>query len=129
MAQSETFKFTVNDELTALLDHPDDSSTVSYTSDKLKGDGYYGRSDGFHTVQYSLNGFNGTVSVQATLSISPAEADWFTIYEESHAIPGSDSSVTDPTESHITNFTGNYVWIRASVEWTDGTLLSIKINH
>ena len=54
MAQSET----ILSENT----HPGDSTTVeTVTGEKYKGDGYYGRSDGFHTVQYNINGFIGTV--------------------------------------------------------------------
>ena len=35
--------------------HPGDSTVTTVTGEKFKGDGYYGRSDGFHTVQYSLS--------------------------------------------------------------------------
>jgi hypothetical protein len=44
--------------------HPGDSTVTTVTGEKFKGDGYYGRSDGFHTVQYSLSGFIGTVTMQ-----------------------------------------------------------------
>ena len=37
--------------------HPGDSSIETITGDKYKGDGYYGRSDGFHSIQYNLDGF------------------------------------------------------------------------
>ena len=39
--------------------HAGDSTTTTVTGEKFKGDGYYGRSDGFHTVQYNLADFNG----------------------------------------------------------------------
>ena len=32
--------------------HPGDSTTETVTGSNFKGDGYYGRSDGMHTVQY-----------------------------------------------------------------------------
>ena len=32
--------------------HPGDSATETVTGSNFKGDGYYGRSDGMHTVQY-----------------------------------------------------------------------------
>lgn len=93
----------------------------SATGDAYKGDGYYGRSDGFHTIQYTLTGFIGTLNIQATLALEPAEEDWFTVYTQDY---------NDDTGSYLTNFTGNYVWIRATLaDWTAGTVNSIKLNH
>ena len=37
--------------------HIGDSSIQSHTGEKYKGDGYYGRSDGLHSVQYNIIGF------------------------------------------------------------------------
>ena len=105
--------------------HPGDSTEVTVTGEKYKGDGYYGRSDGFHTVQYTLTEFIGTVNIQATLATSPTDNDWFTVYTNTY------STVNDEgiTASKVTNFTGNYVWIRAVVTYTDGTINSIALNH
>ena len=104
--------------------HVGDSSVQSLTGDPFKGDGYYGRSDGLHTVQYSIIGFIGSISMQATLAVEPAESDWFTV-------PNTNlSSATVSTGSSLYNFTGNYVWVRAIVSnWTDGSITSIKLNH
>jgi hypothetical protein len=101
--------------------HPGDSTAQTTFGEKFKGDGYYGRSDGLHTVQYSVTGFTGTVAVQATLAVNPVEADWFTVYTESHLTT---------TKTIVENFTGNYVWLRAAVSsWTDGSVDSILLNH
>lgn len=106
--------------------HPGDSSSESVTGDKFKGDGYYGRSDGFHTVQYSTSGFVGTISVQATLAVEPTADDWFTVYTETYSVVNDEGD----TGSYVTNFTGNYVWIRATLSaWTDGAITSVKLNH
>jgi hypothetical protein len=113
MANSETI-------LTANT-HPGGGTTETVTGEKFKGDGYYGRSDGFHTVQHSITGFTGIVAIQGTLAVDPVDADWFTIYTEPH------STVTNVIAS---NFTGNYVWVRAVVSsLTDGTVNSITLNH
>ena len=101
--------------------HPGDSTTETITGEKFKGDGYYGRADGLHTVQYNISGFTGIVAIQGTLAVDPVDADWFTIYTEPH------STVTNVIAS---NFTGNYVWVRAYIsEWTDGTVTSMLLNH
>ena len=100
--------------------HTGDSTTQTITSEKFKGDGYYGRSDGFHTVQYSFDGLTGTIYIQASLAIDPVDADWFEVHSY---------TASQETSSKIANFTGNYVWIRAVVEYTDGTINSIVLNH
>lgn len=127
-ANSETFNFTVSGTDVAQLTHPGDSSTETRTANKLKGDGYYGRADGLHTVQYNVVGFIGKIVVQATLAVDPAEADWFTLSATEHV--SADDSSTNGDGSFIKNFTGNYVWVRIYVyDWTDGTVNSIVLNH
>ena len=108
--------------------HPGDSTVESVTGTKYKGDGYYGRTDGFHTVQYNLTGFIGTVSTQATLVVEPTDSDWFTVTSTLHT--SANDSSANSNGSFIYNFTGNYVWVRSKVyDWTDGTVNSIILNH
>jgi hypothetical protein len=108
--------------------HPGDSTSESVTGDKYKGDGYYGRSDGLHTIQYNVTGFIGTISIQATLAIDPTDDDWFDV--SSTSLTSADDSSAYSNGSFIYNFTGNYVWVRATVNtWTDGTVESIVLNH
>ena len=122
--------------------------TVSYTgsstlaSDKFKGDGYYGMSDGLHTFEISLTGFIGKIKIQATLALEPSEQDWF------DADIGNGSQTIDTTgliqsaakttieytgaETSINsyNVTGNLVWVRAYIfDWTEGSIQSIKMNR
>jgi hypothetical protein len=118
MANSET--------ILSAQSHPGDSTTEVVTGEKFKGDGYYGRSDGFHTVQYDIDSFIGTIALQATLSIDPTDADWFTVYTQAYPVVDDVGTTT----SVITSFTGNYVWVRAYISnWSDGTINSIKLNH
>jgi hypothetical protein len=77
MAQSET--------ILSNQSHPGDSTIESHTGEKFKGDGYYGRADGLHTVQYNISGFTGIVAIQGTLAVNPVDADWFTVYTETHS--------------------------------------------
>jgi len=100
--------------------HTGDSASETVTGGKFKGDGYYGRSDGLHSVQYTYSGLTGTVTIQGTLAIDPAVADWFDVHTYTAA---------NETSSKIASFTGNYVWIRAKVVYTDGTISSIALNH
>ena len=106
--------------------HPGDSTAQTVTGDAYKGDGYYGRTDGFHTVQYTLSGFIGDVSIQASLATSPAAEDWFTVYTNTFPVVADEGT----TGSYVSNFTGNYVWVRAHISnWTDGTVDNVMLNH
>lgn len=121
--------------------HVGDSSVQTHTGEKFKGDGYYGRSDGLHTVQVDLTGFLGNIEIQGTLAINPTADDWFTVRLGSgqtidttgKLVSASTSKLeytSNETSSKTYNFTGNYVWIRTYVSnWTDGTVNSIRLNH
>ena len=121
--------------------HPGDSTIETVTGDKFKGDGYYGRSDGLHTIQVNLAGFLGDVQLQGTLAVDPTADDWFTVRLGSgqtidttgkifNAITSKLEYTDNETSSKTYNFTGNYVWIRVYVSnWTDGTVNSIQLNH
>ena len=73
-----------------------------------------------HTVQYNYAGLTGTISIQASLATTPAESDWFEVHSYTAA---------NETDNKFANFTGNYVWIRAKLVYTDGTVNSIMLNH
>jgi len=98
--------------------HPDDSSVEILVSDPAEGDGYYGRSDGLHTVQYSYDNFIGTIRIQATIMLEPLEQDWFDVVVD---------EILDQSETKIHNFVGNYVWVRAYVEFEKGYLRAIRL--
>ena len=155
-AQSETFllKFSFTDTNTGdtveregvSVVYPNDiidfDEVLTATSEPVRGDGYYGRADGFHTIQTNLSDFVGIIKVQGTLDVDPTESDWFTVQL------GTGNRSVDTTglirEENITqvqyieektgtnsyNFTGNYVKIRIKLEnWTAGTVNSIYLNH
>jgi|TARA_B110000438_G_scaffold30499_1_gene29773 hypothetical protein len=100
--------------------HPGDSTSVTINGTSYKGDGYYGRADGFHTVQYNLVNFNGTIKMQGTLATTPVEADWGDI---------AGTEVSTSNNSHFKNFTGNFVFVRVTVTYTAGTVTSVLLNH
>jgi len=88
---------------------------MSYTGDKSRGDGFYGYSDGLHTVSFHVNDFTGRIWLQATLLDSPTEADWFNIAlsTSTEYLQLDSSSITQGA-----TFTGNFVYIRAKVDRT-----------
>lgn len=97
---------------------------ITETGSPFRGDGYYGRSDGFHTVQYALTGVVGTLQIQATLSLEPEERDWFTVIEKNFGMEDEEQL------TEVENFVGNYVWVRARITgWTDGTVEYVMMNN
>jgi hypothetical protein len=122
--------------------HIGDSSVQTHTGDKYRGDGYYGRSDGLHTVQVDLDGFIGKIQIEGSLAIDPQSDDWFVIelgtgtqtIDTTGVIREENITFVEYTESTTNsksyNFTGNYVWVRVNVyDWTDGTVKSVMLNH
>lgn len=123
--------------------HPGDSTEV-LVGDKVKGDGFYGRADGFHTVMWNVDNFTGTIAIQGSLEVDPQDSDWVEIPFE---VVSGDFTVT--TSGRVTiqgnlaqrqytadtavesyNFKGNFVWVRVRIfDWTAGTVNSVLLNH
>jgi len=53
------------------------STDMNKYSTQVKGDSFYGYSDGYHTFQVTYNEFVGRIRIQATLSLTPGDDDWF----------------------------------------------------
>jgi len=99
------------------------------TGDKMRADGYYGRTDGIHTVQVVVSNFTGSFGVQGTLATEPVEADWFDINLNVNRNVASASpyvsfpiNPADPTGDSGDNatqaftFVGNFVYLRAILD-------------
>ena len=54
-------------------------TNFNLTSDKVRGDSYYGYTDGLHTVAFYFSNFTGKIILEATLADDPLESDWFII--------------------------------------------------
>jgi hypothetical protein len=103
---------------TTTLDH------TGFVSDKSKGDGYYSQPDGVHTVAYQVNStMTGSIKMQGSLATTPTEDDWFDV-------SGTTFTADQSTLISTSNFTGNFVWVRAkATSVTAGTISSILLNN
>jgi hypothetical protein len=132
-ALSETLNFVPlntpsNTSTTAVVYPNSGTSTIVFISNKVKGDGYYGGSDGLHTVMYTANSdFVGTVTMQATLASVPSNNDWFNVSNSSVTYTQLNERTTSTVD--LVNFTGNFVWVRGYVSINDGSVESILYNH
>lgn len=97
----------------------------SIIGEPIRGDAYYGYTDGIHTVQVIYQNFVGGFGLQGTLALDPKPEDWFWIKLN----PNGDVNTPfipfpiDPlaptganggdTGSMAITFIGNFVFLRA----------------
>lgn len=88
-------------------------NVLDQTGAATRADGYYGFSDGLHTIAYYLKEFRGRLFLDGTLSDDPKENDWFTVQ-----LDGADyvSVDTATTEIKDYNVVGNFVFLRARIQ-------------
>ena len=104
---------------------------MNLTTDKVEGDSYYGYSDGMHTIAIQYAAFKGRVTIEATLALTPTDADFFPIQ-----IPGGTtvavggyktfptSGTTGFTGTEAYNIEGNFTYLRVKMDRSylgDGT--------
>lgn len=92
-------------------------------STKNKAAGYHRRADNLHTVIYSIKNFTGTIKIQGTLSLTPAETDWVDITDSLINFAGA------AEQSYTFNFRGNFIWIRAAYKNLEGDITEIRYNY
>ena len=102
---------------TTTIDH------TGFVSDKQKGDGYYSQPDGVHTIAYKVDTtLTGSIKMQGTLATTPTENDWFDI-------SGTTFTTDQSTTIASSNFTGNFVYVRAkATSVTAGSITNILLN-
>jgi|TARA_B110000908_G_scaffold21207_1_gene23895 hypothetical protein len=99
---------------------------LSYSGTNIKADGYYGQTDGVHTVAATVSNFQGRIYLEGSLATEPTDTDWFPIYLTSGntykqypvtAVPSGANALGDTTTEAWT-FRANLLWIRARVDRT-----------
>lgn len=98
-------------------------TTMNVTTDKVEADGYYGYSDGLHTIAISYNAFKGRIYMQGTLSLEPTESDWFNIHIQGGLVPSGGGYKQFPRTgtdgfSGIEAYTveGNFTYLRVDID-------------
>jgi len=105
-------------------------SSATFNSNNAYGDGYYGYTDGLHTVSVSTAAFIGTITIQGTLVETPAESDWFTVRDTGGTNLVYGDGATGLTVNKADNFIVNAVHVRAAVaSFTAGSIAKIQFNH
>lgn len=108
---------------TSIIMLGDTNGQFEVTGDMVRGDGYYGFSDGNHTISVHLNNFTGRIWLEGSLAHEPrdndcsmqfdTESDWFPI-NLTTCVPYLDFE--QETGSYAYTFQGNFVWLRARLD-------------
>jgi|APCry1669190327_1035288.scaffolds.fasta_scaffold00151_20 hypothetical protein len=92
---------------------------------------YLGNQD-LQTVNYKNAEVTGNIIIQATLATTPADGDWFNVFEvdaNANAPSGSNSYIAS-NASAFTNVDGTFVYMRALIEDFQGGVVNyVKLSY
>lgn len=101
-----------------------DGSSQDWFSDPVKAANYYRGQGSIQTVTFSVTGFEGTMTLEATLDADPANASWFDTFTY------GDGSTVPLTDYHPQAVQGNFTWMRVRVQgFSGGTINSVIIAY
>ncbi len=109
---------------TSVVMMPDSGELWNAVGDPVRADGWYGISNGLHTISIQVRNLQGRVYVEGTLAAKPTEMDWFPISLRNH-LPYIEYPMDplNPTgdfggDTGITayNITGNFMFLRARLD-------------
>lgn len=101
-----------------------DGSSEDWAGERQKAANYYTSLGGLQTVSFYVSGFQGYITIEATLDSDPVtDAAWFSVYQY------GDGSTT-LTQNTSVNITGNFAWMRARVTNFDaGTISKVVLAY
>ena len=92
-------------------------------SETVKGDSYYGYTDGYHTIQVTYDQFIGRLRIQATLLLEPTDDDWFDLVPSEttgtsfNQLGYIQFNANDPaSKSEAYSFKGNNAYLRVYLD-------------
>lgn len=98
-----------------------DGSSLDFDSDGAKGVGYYRGQGSIQTVYQRLTGFEGVITIQATLDQTWQAAQWVDVNT-------FDCTIAAGNGVHPVSLTGNYTWLRVKItDFTAGQIDSITV--
>lgn len=101
-----------------------DGSSQDWFSDAVTAASYYRGQGSVQTVLFSVTGFEGILTLQATLDSNPDSASWFNVF-----IFG-DGSTMPLTDYHPESIQGNFTWMRVQIEgFSGGVINSVTITY
>lgn len=115
------------------------SGTQTFVSAKEQGAGYYGTTNGLHTLTITTSpSFLGTATIEATLSVDPNEEDWFNVSDAEFVYTTESDgyvptirlgAIEMPPRSEYINFTGQFTWLRTRIAIDSGAVHAVNYNY
>lgn len=104
------------------------NNTFDVTSEKFRADGYWGHTDGLHTVSINYHHLKGDFYIQGTLSLDPQDDDWFDININNTSSQKTYAEFNGESGVNGFSFEGNFTYIRAILDRTCRDGLEPDIN-
>jgi hypothetical protein len=109
---------------TSILMLPNTQGQLNYTGDAMRADGWYGFTDGLHTLAIYIVNFTGRLWIEASLADNPTDEDWFPVQVRNQDYMQFPQDPLRPTGQRGSgdsatiglNIVGNYTWLRARVD-------------
>ena len=99
-----------------------DGSSQEFTGNSIPAANYYNGQGNLQTIAYNVSGFQGIISIQATLQDNPDQSAWFEIDSF-----GDGSTII--TEYHPVSVTGNFAHLRAHVAQFDAGTIAVTASY
>jgi hypothetical protein len=117
---------------TAWIGNTANVTTYTVVGTKQAAASYYMTPKDLQTVNLKLLAVTGNIFVQATLATTPAEIDWFDVYQlEANANAASNTAPKIASNASLgINIEGNFVWMRAQVrDFGSGVVQFVKLSY
>ena len=108
---------------TSIIMLGDTNSQFEVTGDPIRGDGYFGLTDGNHTISIHLNDFTGRIWLEGSLAGEPRNDDCSMQFDTATDWFAINLTTCTPylefereTSSKAYTFQGNFVWLRIRLD-------------
>ena len=112
--------------------NPGNGAPYTVTSNSQPAAAYYLGNRDLQTVNISLTNCTGNIVIEATLAASPADIDWFRVFEleaNANAVANSAPQIASNARMY-TNIDGNFVYMRAKVDdFAGGIVNFVKLSY
>ena len=99
-----------------------DGTATTFSGEPVKAAAYYTKDKGAQTASWSLIGFVGVLTIEATLDADNTTSNYTAV----HTI----NAVTPLTENDYANLPGNFTWLRATAtDFTAGTISQAAVGY
>jgi hypothetical protein len=112
--------------------NPGNAAPYTVTGNSQPGASYIIAPRSLQTVNINLTNCTGNITIEASLATTPADGDWFKVYElEANANAASNSAPQIASNASVyTNIDGNFVYMRAKVVDFNGGLVNfVKLSY